>query len=320
MSNASDFIIENGVLTKYVGPGGDVVIPAGVTEIKNGSFARGGVFTGNKNIKTVIFPYGLINIGDYAFQDCSSLEKIEIPNTVKRIGWFAFSKCSKIKTLDLPDDLQVIEEAAFEELRKIKELKVPAGVQRLSAAFWGCSKLEKLILNEGLREIDTATFRNCAALTEVVLPDSIETIGDDAFRKCKKLRKVVIPASVKTLGNGAFRDCPELTEIILPAALSPKLKTAFDKMDLLKKEIQGKLIISPEIEKAFISQIIEKSSRKRLMSEWISEDNAENVSWLLSHLKKPVAGEIVEYFDSACRDQKPQVQTVLQKYIDEKAF
>ena len=50
MSNASDFIIENGVLTKYVGPGGDVVIPAGVTEIKNGSFARGGVFTGNKNI------------------------------------------------------------------------------------------------------------------------------------------------------------------------------------------------------------------------------------------------------------------------------
>lgn len=30
MSNASDFIIENGVLIKYVGPGGDVVIPEGV--------------------------------------------------------------------------------------------------------------------------------------------------------------------------------------------------------------------------------------------------------------------------------------------------
>ena len=29
MSNASDFIIENGVLKKYVGPGGDVVIPEG---------------------------------------------------------------------------------------------------------------------------------------------------------------------------------------------------------------------------------------------------------------------------------------------------
>ena len=39
MSNASDFIIENGVLTKYIGPGGDVIIPEGVTEIGFKAFA-----------------------------------------------------------------------------------------------------------------------------------------------------------------------------------------------------------------------------------------------------------------------------------------
>ena len=39
MSNASDFIIENGVLKKYVGPGGDVVIPKGVTSIGKGAFS-----------------------------------------------------------------------------------------------------------------------------------------------------------------------------------------------------------------------------------------------------------------------------------------
>ena len=38
MSNASDFIIENGVLKKYVGPGGEVEIPDGVTEIGYGAF------------------------------------------------------------------------------------------------------------------------------------------------------------------------------------------------------------------------------------------------------------------------------------------
>ena len=37
MSNASDFIIENGVLKKYVGPGGDVTIPEGVTSIGDGA-------------------------------------------------------------------------------------------------------------------------------------------------------------------------------------------------------------------------------------------------------------------------------------------
>ena len=38
MSNASDFIIENGVLIEYVGPGGDVVIPGGVTAVGSQAF------------------------------------------------------------------------------------------------------------------------------------------------------------------------------------------------------------------------------------------------------------------------------------------
>ena len=38
MSNASDFIVENGVLKKYVGPGGDVIVPDGVTSIGLGAF------------------------------------------------------------------------------------------------------------------------------------------------------------------------------------------------------------------------------------------------------------------------------------------
>ena len=38
MSNEMDFVIENGVLKKYVGPGGDVVIPDGVTAISASAF------------------------------------------------------------------------------------------------------------------------------------------------------------------------------------------------------------------------------------------------------------------------------------------
>ena len=41
MSNANDFVIEQGVLTKYTGPGGNVVIPEGVTEIGEDAFDEG---------------------------------------------------------------------------------------------------------------------------------------------------------------------------------------------------------------------------------------------------------------------------------------
>ena len=38
MSNLEEFVIKNGVLTKYNGPGGKVVIPEGVTSIESAVF------------------------------------------------------------------------------------------------------------------------------------------------------------------------------------------------------------------------------------------------------------------------------------------
>ena len=67
MSNPADFVIENGVLIKYVGHGGDVVIPEGVKEI-----------------------------GYSAFYNCKSLASVTIPDSVTEIGWRAFEGCKKI--------------------------------------------------------------------------------------------------------------------------------------------------------------------------------------------------------------------------------
>lgn len=38
MSNPNDFVIENGVLIKYNGPGGDVILPEGITEVGKNAF------------------------------------------------------------------------------------------------------------------------------------------------------------------------------------------------------------------------------------------------------------------------------------------
>ena len=96
MSNASDFIIENGVLTKYVGPGGDVVIPEGVTEIGNY------VFEECQTLKSVFIPEGVTRIGTKAFY-CSSIKSVNIPTTVDSYGAQAFSGCHELTTVDLPE-------------------------------------------------------------------------------------------------------------------------------------------------------------------------------------------------------------------------
>ena len=80
MSNASDFIIENGVLKKYVGPGGDVVIPEGVTSIGKGAFS------GCHLLTAVTIPNTMASIEDWAFDACDALRDITIQTDAVKIG------------------------------------------------------------------------------------------------------------------------------------------------------------------------------------------------------------------------------------------
>ena len=67
-----DFVIENGVLTKYEGAGGCVTIPEGVTEIGKGAFIW------CRSLKTISIPEGVAEIGEDAFSGCSSLARVVV--------------------------------------------------------------------------------------------------------------------------------------------------------------------------------------------------------------------------------------------------
>lgn len=82
MSSVSDFIIENGVLTKYVGAGGTVVIPEGVTAIKENA-----LWIVGKPSDGIIIPESVVTLEKDALYGWESAQKIRIPGPLcKSLG------------------------------------------------------------------------------------------------------------------------------------------------------------------------------------------------------------------------------------------
>ena len=142
-----------------------------------------------ETLKEVIITGGT-SIGRYAFDGCSGLTSVTIPDSVTSIGEYAFSGCSGLKSVTIPDGVTSIGEYAFR----------------------GCSGLISVTIPDGVTSIGWSTFSGCSGLTSVTIPDSVTSIGGWAFSKCS-LTSVTIPDSVTEIGYRAFYGCSDLTTI-----------------------------------------------------------------------------------------------------------
>ncbi len=100
MEAQKDFIIRDGVLEKYVGKGGRVIIPNGVEIIASYAFSH------CEEITSVVIPMGVVSIGREAFSWCLSLGWVIIPESVERIETMAFAICPELEFIDIPKNLK----------------------------------------------------------------------------------------------------------------------------------------------------------------------------------------------------------------------
>ncbi len=122
----------------------------------------------------VILNDGLDEFGTYAFEECTSLEHIIIPNNVKANKWRANSDCSGLMTVTLGDGL--------EEIGGILKLHLVGTHHRTPE-------------NEGTRILLVLAVDSCYSRR------GLEEIGLRAFRSCISLQRIVIPSRVKSQGN-----------------------------------------------------------------------------------------------------------------------
>ena len=164
------FIIKNNeaVLLKYQGTETDVVIPQNFDN------------------------YIVTSIGLYAFEECTGLTSVTIPDSVTSIGYRAFNGCTKLTSVTIGNGVMSIGNYAFN----------------------GCTGLTSVIIPDSVTSIGNYAFNGCTGLTSITIPNSMTSIGNYAFNGCTKLTSVTIGNGVTSIGNGAFYGCTGLTSVI----------------------------------------------------------------------------------------------------------
>ena len=172
------------------------------------------------NLQTVVITSGT-TIGDSAFEGCSRLTSITIPNSVTTIGSLAFSGCSSLESITIPDSVTIVGDGAFYDCDSLTGITIPDSVTSIGdGAFGLCSSLTSITIPDSVTTIGDGAFYDCDSLTSITIPDSVTAIGDGAFYDCGSLTNIMIPDGVTSIGDSAFAWCNSLTSVMIPSGVT----------------------------------------------------------------------------------------------------
>jgi hypothetical protein len=172
--------------------------------------------------------YTVTAIGELAFNGCTGLTSVTIPDSVTSIGDNAFNGCTGLTSVTIPDSVTSIGDNAFNGCTELTTLTMPIDVVITNGVFSGCTKISNVTLTKGAAGVGvnydstTATYtpwyisKNNTAGIEVTIADGVTSIGNSAFNGCTGLTSITIMDSVTSIGGFAFAFCTGLTTITIP--------------------------------------------------------------------------------------------------------
>ena len=173
---------------------------------------------GSQVTKYIIGPT-VKGIGSFAFQGCSGLSSVTIPNSVTRIGDNAFKGCSKLSSVTIPNSVTRIGDNAFDGCSKLSSVHI-SDIAAWCQISFGNTSANPLICAHNL-------YLNGDIVTDLVIPNSVTSIGDYTFEYCTSLTSVTIPNGVTSIGNRAFIYCSGLSSVTIPSSVTSIGKYAF---------------------------------------------------------------------------------------------
>lgn len=212
----------------------DVVIPENISyngntytvdSIEDRLFERSG-------IRSVSIPGTIRDIGYMMFWQCSDLRSVTISEGVESLGREAFGFCYELCSIDLPSSLKSMDEQPFRCCRSLSTITVPGTCENFTvidgvlfskdgtilycypgskadiaytlpssairigtSAFSDNDHLERLYLNNGLKQMAYSCLESCHSLTYVHIPSTVSDMQGGSFRACTGLQVIEVDPS-----------------------------------------------------------------------------------------------------------------------------
>ena len=183
---------------------------------------KGQAFENCTALKRITLPDTLTEISHNAFSGCTNLVQVKLPKNLKLIDYYAFSNCSALESIEIPDTTSVILDGAFRFCHQLKSVNIPASLKGISPfSFTACTSLEMVSLPEGITSIGDFAFSSCTILSEIQLPSTLEKVGYGAFSSCYFLKEIVLPENVASIGANVFMSCRQLSRVTITSSTMP---------------------------------------------------------------------------------------------------
>ena len=146
------------------------------------------------------------------YSNRTSIKKVIVRSGVTTISDFAFDGCSNLTQISLPDGLTAMGVASLRNTG-LTQIDIPSTVTVISGCtFTGCTGITQITLPSGLTSINTNLLKG-TGVTDVVVPNKVTTILGNAFNNCTALKTVTLPATLKTVRADAFSGCTGLQTV-----------------------------------------------------------------------------------------------------------
>ena len=161
--------------------------------------------------------------GFYSNKSITSFDEFKYFTGVTSIGGSAFEGCSSLTSITIPDGVTTINSYAFQLCSSLTSITIPSAVTSIGFhAFYGCSSLTSITIPDGVTSIGSSAFDGCSSLTSINIPDGVTSIGEYAF---PGIERVNIAAQNPPTIDGIL-DYSQHTVFVVPATAKAAYRTA----------------------------------------------------------------------------------------------